>query len=100
MRAGMAARPEQYRWSGAAVHLTGSSDPPGVLDRGYWERAGGVETWQQMHAASEGEHELNLLRRCTYAGRPFGEEEFVARLEQHFQRNWRRWSFEKSAGVG
>jgi putative transposase len=100
VRAGMAAHPQQYRWSSAAVHLTDGLDPSGVLDRGFWERSGGVETWQQMHAASEGDHTLNLLRRCTYAGRPFGEEEFVVRLEQTFQRNWRRWSFEKSAGAG
>ena len=37
-----------------------------------------------------------LLRRCTYAGRPFGDEEFVRRLEQQFDRKWRRWSFEKA----
>jgi len=42
----------------------------------------------------------HLLRRCTYAGRPFGEEDFVARLENHFQRKWRRWSFEKDLDNG
>jgi len=42
---------------------------------------------------------LKVLRRCTYAGRPFGEEEFVARLEERFQRKWRRWSFESAGGA-
>ena len=37
-------------------------------------------------------HRNIYLRRCTYAGRPFGDEEFLARLENRFQRNWRRWS--------
>jgi hypothetical protein len=37
-----------------------------------------------------------LLRRCTYAGRPFGEEMFVQSMEQRFQRKWRRWSFEQA----
>jgi len=31
------------------------------------------------------------------AGRPFGEEEFVERIENRFQRSWRRWGFEKIA---
>jgi hypothetical protein len=35
-----------------------------------------------------------------HAGRPFGKEEFIVRLEEHFQRKWRRWSFEKSAVAG
>ena len=33
-------------------------------------------------------------RRCTYAGRPFGEEEFVREMEERFHRRWRRWGFE------
>ena len=101
VRAGIAARAEQYLWSSAAVHL-GEKEPdrPGALDMEFWQRAGGVATWREMHDSADGEHQLNLLRRCTYAGRPFGEEEFIVRLEEHFQRNWRRWSFEKSAVAG
>ena len=83
---------------GAAVHLGyGGADPSGVLDLGFWERAGAAGTWREMHASRDGEHQLNLLRRCTYAGRPFGDEDFVVRLEEHFQRTWRRWSFEKAS---
>jgi putative transposase len=52
-----------------------------------------------MHASADGDGQLPLLRRCTYAGRPFGEEEFVARLEDRFKRKWRRWSFEKSGAA-
>ena len=98
VRAGLAQRPEDYRWSSAAVHLGyGGADPSGVLDLGFWERAGAAGTWREMHASRDGEHQLNLLRRCTYAGRPFGDEDFVVRLEEHFQRTWRRWSFEKAS---
>jgi putative transposase len=99
VRAGVAARPEQYRWSSAAVHL-GDRKPEraGALDIAFWERSGGVETWREMHASAEGEQHVNLLRRCTYAGRPFGDEEFISMFETHFQRNWRRWTFEKAAG--
>jgi putative transposase len=96
-RAGMAARPEQYRWSSAAPHLTGRPDRAKVLDGEFWVQSGGAETWQQMHASPDLPDRVMLLRRCTYSGRPFGEEPFVERLESRFQRVWRRWSFEKMA---
>ncbi len=101
MRAGLVARPEEYRWSSAAVHL-GQRLPEraGALDLGFWQRSGGAQTWREMHVSTEGEQHLNLLRRCTYAGRPFGDEEFITTLENRFQRNWRRWSFEKAASAG
>jgi hypothetical protein len=38
----------------------------------YWwlrGRAGGVETWAEMHTASRSEQELAALRKCTYLGR-------------------------------
>jgi putative transposase len=96
-RAGMVARPEEYRWSSAAAHLGGPPDRAQVLDQDYWERSGGVKTWEQMHASAELSERLMLLRRCTYSGRPFGEEQFVERLEDRFQRVWRRWGFEKTS---
>jgi putative transposase len=101
VRAGVSTRPEQYRWSSAAVHL-GEHKPErsGALDIAFWERSGGVQTWRELHASADAEQHLNLLRRCTYAGRPFGDEKFLSELENHFQRNWRRWSFEKAAAAG
>jgi putative transposase len=85
VRAGISAGAGLYRWSSAAVHL--GEQPParaGVLDVRFWQRSGGAQTWREMHASMDGEHQLNLLRRCTYAGRPFGNEEFLSRLENHF----------------
>jgi hypothetical protein len=52
-----------------------------------------------VSAVPEPAGHVNLLRRCTYSGRPFGEEEFVERLETEFQRKWRRWTFEKALGA-
>jgi putative transposase len=95
-RAGLVRRAEEYRWSSAAAHL-GCKDASGMLDLGFWERSGRVETWRQMHEAADDTRRIELLRRCTYSGRPFGEEEFVQRLEQQFHRAWRRWGFEKMA---
>jgi hypothetical protein len=34
--------------------------------------------------------QLFALRKCTYAGRPFGEKPFLAAMEERFQRKWRR----------
>jgi putative transposase len=99
-RALMAARPEQYRWSGAEAHLGTGLDRSKMLDMGFWQRSGGAETWAEMHGASEVAGSVQLLRRCTYAGRPFGEEAFVEQMEERFQRVWRRWGFEKMAAAG
>jgi len=72
VRALLAAAPEEYPWSSARAHLTGEPEKPQVLDRQFWETSGGVEGWRQMHQASEDARITHLLRRCTYAGRPFG----------------------------
>jgi len=99
-RALIAARPELYRWSGAAAHLGSGIDRSKILDLEFWRRAGGSETWAEMHGGSEAAGSVQLLRRCTYSGRPFGEEVFVERMEEQFQRVWRRWGFEKMAATG
>jgi len=61
-----------------------------VLDCEFWEACGGVESWRQMHQATEEPRITHLLRRCTYAGRPFGAAEFVDRIESQISRKWRR----------
>jgi putative transposase len=43
-----------------------------------------------MHQATEEPRITHLLRRCTYAGRPFGAAEFVDRIESQISRKWRR----------
>ncbi len=94
-RANMVRTAADYKWSSAAAHLGLSVDKAKLLDQDFWQRAGGAETWGEMHAASDQPDRVLLLRRCTYAGRPYGDDAFVERLEDRFQRNWRRWGFEK-----
>ncbi|HWZ34080.1 MAG TPA: transposase [Bryobacteraceae bacterium] len=94
VRALLARIPEDYEWSSARMHLTGQRDRSGVLDVDFWRRSGGMETWREMHASAEDPVTTQLLRRCTYAGRPFGAEEFLGRIESKFGRKWRRWRFE------
>ncbi|WP_080507662.1 transposase [Bryobacter aggregatus] len=98
VRAAMVDRVEAYRWSSAAVHLSGAADASGVLDLEFGREAGGAIPWRELHSDADRAAEIHLLRRCTYAGRPFGEEAFVERIEEAFQRKWRRWSFEKALG--
>jgi putative transposase len=101
-RAGLVERPEEYRWSSAAAHLLGQRDTSGVLDLGFRKRARGAATWAELHGRAENAAERNEFRRCTYAGRPFGEEAFVLEMEARFQRKWlrperRKAEFAKSA---
>lgn len=93
VRAEIAGQPADYQWSSAAAHLTGR-DPFGVLDWGEWERLGKAAGWVGLLATPEERDQTRLLRRCTYAGRPFGEEEFLGQMEEQFGRKWRRWGFE------
>lgn len=87
VRAGLAVSPADYAWSSAAAHLSGN-DPAGILDMAWWLREK-PEHWDLMlGTGSEGLGER--FRRCTYAGRPFGDAEFSAKLAQHFGRHWTR----------
>jgi putative transposase len=76
----MVAAPADYRWSSAAAHLRGDSDRSGILDSRFWEKAGGADTWVQLHAQKSSVDQILALRKCTYAGRPFGEEHFLAAI--------------------
>jgi len=94
VRAALASRPELYRWSSAAVHLGLAADRYSLLDKEFWAANGGASAWAELLAATEQSLDLRLLRRCTFAGRPFGDDEFTALFERRFQRVWRRWAFE------
>ena len=45
------------------------------------------------------EEQQRELRKCTYAGRPFGEEAFVAEMEDRFQGNGGGPAREESGGI-
>jgi len=42
-----AANAEEYQWSSAGVHRSGGPEKAPVLDREFWEAAGGVEAWRR-----------------------------------------------------
>ena len=65
-------------------------DPFGILDLAYLQSQGGAERWQPLLMASEDYVSPRLLRACTYAGRPLGDENFLMQFEERFQRRWKR----------
>ncbi|MGP8246892.1 MAG: transposase [Bryobacteraceae bacterium] len=84
----LAASPEDYPWSSARPPFnrrrreTGGLGPA-ILGGG--RRSGGLATAPRRR----GRGAVQWLRRCTYAGRPFGSEEFVKEMEAKFGRAWR-----------
>jgi putative transposase len=88
VRAGLAEQPGDYRWSSAGAHL-GTRDPCGLIDLEWWRRESGGVDWGRT-LSGPGHEQSASLRRCTYAGRPFGDEEFVKGLSEQFGRHWVR----------
>jgi putative transposase len=88
VRAGLVEWPGDYRWSSAAAHLEGC-DPAGLVDLEWWRRESDGLDWGQTLGGPDGEQSAPL-RRCTYAGRPFGDEQFVKAISERFGRHWAR----------
>jgi putative transposase len=86
VRAGLVERPSDYRWSSASAHL-GSQDASGLLDMNWWRKECDGVDWGQVLGEPDGEQSAPL-RRCTYAGRPFGDEDFVKAISEQFGRHW------------
>jgi len=87
VRAAMVQRAADYRWSSAAPHLVGE-DRSGMLDMDWWRREV-PRDWERILDA-EDPGAASALRTCTYAGRPFGNENFVSEMAERFGRHWIR----------
>src|ERR1017187_2125506 len=87
---------EDYPWSSAVAHVTGG-DATGLLDMD-WCRSTSRSDWREVlvrKAAAGQEHSAGhdsivQLRVCTYAERPFGDDDFVAEMAERFGRHWIR----------
>lgn len=77
VRARLADRPEDWRWSSARAHLTGQ--PDGVTDIAALGEVAG--NWQAFLDGGIGDGELDALRSGERTGRPAGDEFFVRSLE-------------------
>jgi putative transposase len=106
VRAGLVQDPGAYAWSSAAGHLSGPRSYAGpALDWSVWQDAGRQAGWKKLLAQAATLDEVVELRRCTYAGKPFGSPDFLAEMEARFGRKWLppgrpRKSVEPEKGTG
>ena len=96
VRARIVRRAEDYLWSSAVAHVTGG-DGSGLLDMDGWRspgRGAWRDTLHRQAAAYQQRSEAHdspvQLRACTYAERPFGDDDFVAEMAERFRRRWIR----------
>jgi len=86
VRAGLINAPSRYAWSSAAAHVRGRDDalvrvaPLTKL----------VPNWRGFLARVIRERDIKVLRAHQRTGRPLGEEDFLATLEQDLGRILRR----------
>jgi putative transposase len=79
VRAELAERAEEYRWSSAAAHAGMRRDD--VLSADAHQYAD-VEDWLAWLRGQGDDATIALLRRHTKTGRPLGDEAFMAFIEQ------------------
>ena len=60
-----------------------------TLRSGLGRAEGMGPSWQDYLLNTEADIDMEL-EKCTYAGRPFGDPEFVARIGDRFDRQWTR----------
>jgi putative transposase len=85
LRAGLARRAADWRWSSARAHLAGKDDAL-VAARPLLEL---VPDWKAFLGGGLGEEDLEALRRHARTGRPLGSERFVESLEARLGRRLR-----------
>jgi putative transposase len=78
LRAGLIVRPDRYGWSSAGGHAGLRKDP---LLSGALESRGIVKNWVDWLRAGEDAAMVETIRASTRTGRPAGDEEFIARIE-------------------
>jgi hypothetical protein len=78
----------EYRWSSAAAHLR-ETDEFQLIDMRWWEASGAKKEWPQLLNCDDS-GAVAALRASTYAGRPFGDEAFMAEIGARFGRQWNR----------
>jgi len=87
VRAGIVDSAAGYPWSSVAAHVK-CVDTTGLLDMHWWQKEG-PKNWNEVLAVDRPEM-VQQLRRCTYAGRPFGTEAFVVEIGNNIGRTWVR----------
>jgi putative transposase len=97
VRAGMVTSAGEYPWSSAAAHLSGV-DPSRLVDMDWWRQQEFRGDWA-AELTREAPECATQLRKCTYAGRPFGNDDLVEEVGRRFGRSWTRGRPKKEAGA-
>ena len=82
--AGIALRPEEYRWSSAQAHLLAQDDQLTKVE----PLLSMVSNWKEFLALSS-EEEMGTFRKHERTGRPLGQESFIESLEEQKNRIFR-----------
>lgn len=82
VRAGLVARPEQWRWSSARAHLGLAADK--VTDLAPMRAR--VADWRELLESGLDESERELIRAGERSGSPLGSAVFLARLAESLGR--------------
>ncbi len=85
LKAGLAERVEDYRWSSAKAHLAGTEDP---LLGASWLEPGERKDYSDFVHKSDEETD-NAIRQATRTGRPLGSVEFIEELEYQLKQSLR-----------
>ncbi|MBI4698692.1 MAG: transposase [Nitrospirae bacterium] len=83
-RAGLVTEEEDYIYSSAAAHVTGTTDR--ILDEDIFSDEGRSEYIDFLRSPA-GSDELITIRSCTRSGRPFGNELFAKSVSQNLGRD-------------
>ena len=78
VRAGIAAMPQEYKWSSAKSHIHKRHNPV-LSNDGFLDRE--IIDWSTYLMKSGDENLIVRIRESTKAGRPCGEEGFVTKME-------------------
>src|SRR5262249_2475942 len=97
VRAGIVQHAAEYPWSSALAHLA-DTDPTSILDMEWWTREL-PKDWKELVDREEVQTD-SVLRACTYAGKPFGEESIVSEMAERFGRYWNRGRPKKETTPG
>jgi putative transposase len=86
VRAGLAARAQDWRWSSARAHLTGKDD--GLVKAAPLRKR--VKDWRAFLGEGLDDAARDALRASERTGRPLGSQGFVRQLEKQLKRTLRR----------
>jgi putative transposase len=85
VRAGLAKKAEDFQWSSARSHVFGIPDAFLSKSKPVMSRS----SWSDYLREQEDENEFKKIRAHIMSGRPWGEEDFINRLEESLGRELR-----------